>query len=152
MSYIHLSEVVYDVRARDGTWCKLPYPNHPRGCPNFPQCPESQPNFIDIQNQYVWYAVLEEFDLVTHAEKMKRKHPNWSERQCRNLLYWQNSVVKRLKAKVQSYKSDESDIILEIPEASGINIFETLSQVGVILQRNHPNYIVKIMLLGKPKT
>ncbi|MHA1286030.1 MAG: hypothetical protein ACTSPB_01380 [Candidatus Thorarchaeota archaeon] len=44
-----LDEVFYDARARDGTWCTMPYDktgeradgtpifSHPDGCPNFPK-------------------------------------------------------------------------------------------------------------------
>ncbi|KKK81159.1 hypothetical protein LCGC14_2816310, partial [marine sediment metagenome] len=27
------NDLIIDHRARE--WCKLPYPNHPRGCPNY---------------------------------------------------------------------------------------------------------------------
>ena len=143
-------DIVYDVRARNGTWCKLPYPNHPKGCPNFPHCPSNQPNFLLLEYDYDWYAVIEEFDLASHAEEMKRKHPSWTERQCRNVLYWQNSVRKRLKEKTYANQK-QNDVVLEIPEASGVNVFATFSKVGIILQRQNPNYVLKTMFIGKPK-
>ena len=43
-SYFEVVEVVVDYRARD--WCRLPYPDHPRGCPNFGRradCPPMAP-------------------------------------------------------------------------------------------------------------
>ena len=146
---ILLNEIVYDERARNGIWCKIPYPDHPKGCPNFPHCPEKYRDFKDYMG-YKWYAVIEEFDLATHVEKMKEKHPNWTKRQCRNLLYWQNGVRKRLREKAyRNYHPLQGDVLLEIPEACGVNVFETMSKVGVIFQRSEPNYVIKVMLIGK---
>jgi hypothetical protein len=81
---------------------------------------------------------------------MKKKHPNWSERQCRNLLYWQNGVRSRLRKKTESYINPLSDdIILEIPEACGINMIETMSKAGIKIQTDHPDNVIKVMLIGR---
>ena len=48
---IPLTEVAYDPKARDGRWCMLPYPNHPKGCPNHGQkshCPPFAPIAYDF--------------------------------------------------------------------------------------------------------
>lgn len=145
---IPLPEIVYDIRARDGTWCKLPYPGHKRGCPNFPKCPSRFEDFNNLQERWDhWFAVIEEFDLKTHAGKMKLIHPEWTERQCRNLLYWQPSVKYRLRNKAYAYWGGDCTV-LEIPEACGINVFATLSKVGVIIDRN-PIIVRKVMFIGK---
>jgi len=145
---IFLNHIVYDSRARDGTWCKLPYPGHPAGCPNFPKCVKEHPDFNLMIKGRLWDAVLEEFNLTDHAAKMKKKHPAWSERQCRNLLYWQNGVKSRLRKKVLKYSKAE-DIVLELPEACGVNVFETMSKNGIALQRHNPDIIIKVMLIGR---
>jgi len=152
-----LDEVIYDVRARDGTLCCLPYPlphpDHPLGCPNFPRCRDKYPDFKTLEG-YEWYAVVEEFDLKSHAERMKKKHPNWTERQCRNLLYWQKGVQKKLKDKAikftaeKRFLGDNFSLLLEVPEACGIDLFATMEKVGVKLQRN-PDLVRKIMLVGR---
>ena len=147
---IRLPELIFDRRARDGTWCKLPYPGHPKGCPNFPKCPANQPNAQRLDD-LSWHAVIEEFDLKAHAEKMAVKHPEWTERQCRNLLYWQGGVRKRLKEKALRAADLFFDVVLEIPEASGINVFETMAHVGIHLRREKPDQIIKVMLIGKPR-
>ncbi len=148
---IELKEVVYDVRARDGTWCKLPYPGHPKGCPNFPKCPNTRVDFCTLISCGLkrWFAVVEEFDLKAHAEEMKRRHPDWSERQCRNLLYWQGPVRLLLTAKAYEHWVP-GGIVLEIPEAHGINVFETMAKVGIVIER-HPDIVRKVMLVGKRK-
>jgi len=144
---ITLQEVVYDERARDGTWCQAPYPNHKKGCPNFPKCIEERPRFKAYQG-YTWYAVTEEFDLAAHAEKMKAKHPHWTNRQCRNLLYWQGGVRKRLRIKAEGFCYSSTDVLLDIPEANGVNVFATMAKHGVFLKAN-PDYVTKVMLVGK---
>ncbi len=148
---IRLPEVIYDVRARDGTWCRLSYPNHPKGCPNFPRCPRQHRDFLDFTIQYrTWYAVLVEFDLQRHSLIMQTKHPDWTKRQCQNLLYWQGKVRSALRKKAyDDYPNRPIDrIVLEIPEACGINVFETMAQVGIVIDR-YPDIVRKIMLVGK---
>src|SRR5271157_1980509 len=45
---IKLPTIMYDVRAKDGTWCTLPYPNHSQGCPNFQKGCTKRGDFQDI--------------------------------------------------------------------------------------------------------
>lgn len=149
---IPLEIVIVDERARDGTWCTLPYPGHPKGCPNFPKCCESRPPFNEYSG-FKWIAVVEEFDLKTHAEGMKKKHPHWSERQCRNLLYWQNGVRSRLRKRAEAiHYPFMGDVILDIPEANGVNIFDTMAKHDLVLERTKPETIHKIMLVGRRKS
>lgn len=146
---IRLPELFIEPRARDGTWCRLPYPGHPKGCPNFPKCTEKHPDINALPGRQ-WFAVTEEFDLKGHAEMMAEKHPNWTDRQCRNLLYWQGGVRKRLYEKTVRDFDPFSDVLLKIPEASGINVFDTMAGIGVHIQRTRPEQIVKVMMIGKP--
>ncbi len=143
---IELKEVVYDVRAKDGTFCKLPYPRHPHGCPNFPTCILKHQDILKFQG-LKWFAVIEPFDRKAHAEKMKLKHPDWSIDQCRCVLYWQKGVVSRLTDKAVHYR-DIGDILLTVPEASGVHVFDTMAKVGVTLERE-ANFVQKVMFVGK---
>lgn len=151
LNVIELSEVMYDERARDGTWCTLPYPLHKKGCPNFPKCPNNRVDFKTLSG-YKWWAVIEEFDLVAHAKRMKEKHPHWSERQARCVLYWQRGVKSRLLKKAEKLMKElggpMGTIILTIPEANGVDVFNTMTHHGLILKPN-PDYVYKIMLVGK---
>jgi hypothetical protein len=145
---IALETVVVDDRARDGTWCTLPYPGHPHGCPNYPECIESRPHFSEYPI-LTWTAVVERFDLALHARKMKIKHPLWSRRQCRNLLYWQGGVRKRLREKARKIaRPVMGDIILEIPEANGVDVYKTMENHGLKLERD-PDIVHKIMFVGQ---
>lgn len=146
---IPLNTVIVDNRARNGTWCKLPYPSHPKGCPNFPECCESRPHFNEYEG-FRWYAIVETFNLKVHAEIMKEKHPHWSERQCRNLLYWQKGVRSRLKKQAEAIAFPlMGDVILDLPEANGVQVFDTMAKHGFVIERHKPDIIRKVMLVGK---
>ncbi len=143
---IDLPVVVYDKKAR-GIYCKLSYPDHPDGCPNTSVCIAKHPDFLTFKG-FRWFAVIEEFDLKVYAQAMGQKHPGWSERQCRNLLYWQGGVRSRLLDKAIHFRCI-GDVILTIPEACGVHVFETMARVGVAIQRN-PDVVRKVMLIGRP--
>jgi len=150
---IPLNEVIYDNRARDGTWCCLPYPpNHEGGCPNFPKCVEHRPDFKSLPKRK-WYAVIEEFDLLEFANKRhqlaREKGKTVSRWQARNRRHWQKQVVSRLRKKAQEiYVPLMGDILLDIPEACGINVFATMAKHGLFL-KSDPDYVYKIMFVGK---
>lgn len=146
--------LIIDPKAR-GTWCTLPYPGHPQGCPNFGKkkgCPPDSGRFEELF-QPPFYLVAECFDLKSHATKMKEKHPEWTEKQCRNLLYWQQSVKKKLKNKANNFKDQFLDVnldLIESPEALGIDLFKTCEKIGISLKR-HPDNVYKIMIVAKRK-
>lgn len=142
---IPLEMVIYNPQAR-GVWCRLPYPGHKNGCPNFPKCIQERPSFLDVEIHYRWYAVIHTFYLKAHADMMKAKHPKWSERQCRNPLYWQGRVRKLLREEAEVFAPSGS-VILDIPEACGVDVFETMTKAGIVLERK-PDIVRKIMLVG----
>ena len=148
---IPLSEVVCDNRAWDGTWCTSPYLGHPHGCPNFPNCPAMHEWFTNYGGKYQWYAVVEVFDMEAHIVTMKAKHPGWSLRQCMNPLYWQGGVRKRLREKAYRLDpklSEWGHFFHPIPEASGVNVFETMAKVGIILERDVSKVVRKVAFVG----
>lgn len=148
-------KIVIDTRAMNGYWCTLPYPNHKNGCPNYGNkqgCPPLAHTFHDmIENPF--YLVIQEFDLLAHVQKMKTRHPEWTERQCRNVLYWQKRVVKLLREKSWELarKKGGKYIVLEIPEANGVNVFKTCLNIGIELETFPQNIIRKVMIVGQRK-
>lgn len=150
---IPLNEVVYDIRARDGTWCCLPYPpTHDGGCPNFPKCIEQRPDFKSLPEKQ-WYAIVEEFDLKAFADKRRKlareNGKEISRWQARNRRHWQKKVVARLKKRAQKLCVPlMGDILLDIPEANGVDVFKTMKKHGLILEPD-PDYVYKIMFVGK---
>lgn len=138
MSYTIIKKLVVSPKARE--WCLLPYPGHPRGCPMFgrkPTCPPQAPmiqDFLDPSKSL--YIVWAEFNLAAHAQRMKQAHPNWSERQCRCLLYWQQGVRAELRHNVQAamMMTGTTEATL-VPEAMGVNVYATCAASGLRLDR-----------------
>lgn len=135
-------------------WCKLPYPGHLHGCPNFNKkstCPPKIPfitNVFNLEKSH-WFSIVS-FDLKSHKEKMKKKHPDWSERQCACCLYWQGTVRKQLKEVSEAFLKDDL-IYSDCPEAMGINVFETMEKFSIKLERNPQEIVYKIALIGYPQ-
>jgi len=153
---IPLEEVFYDARASDGTWCLRPYSGYPKGCPNFVKgCPQKRLDFLKLNGhsemKYDWFAVIEEYDIDAWEKKQHKKHPFKSRRWCRNPRHWQKGVMSRLLKKAQAFHNAFlSHIILDIPEASGVNVLATMARAGWFIQMHDPKTIRKVMLVGKP--
>ncbi len=143
--------IVLDDRARQ--WCKLPYPNHPYGCPNYDKseiCPPKVGLFNDIWDmEHFFYAVVVHFDMKTYISNMKVKHPEWTMRQLRNPLYWQNSVRKVLNNECKRMIKHKTgmDYTL-IPEAQGMHVFSTMRNVGIIIKQDPVDEIIKVGIVG----
>jgi hypothetical protein len=72
-----------------GKWCRLPYEGHKKGCPNYgrPGCPPGAQSIVDLLDpEEPIYLVSAMFNLKHHSKWMKMRHPDWSERQCRNVM------------------------------------------------------------------
>lgn len=148
-----LKDVVIDQRSR--CWCRLPYPNHPHGCPNHGKrkiCPPQAPVFEEIiKSPFILAAV--KFNLEQHVKKMKKKHPDWSDRRARCVLYWQGKVNKQLREICEKIVSNApNSIILYKPEANGVHVFETCRKIGLILERNPQKIVWKIAIIGTRQT
>lgn len=120
--------------------CQLPYENHPKGCPNFgksDRCPPKAPyitEFFDIGKPL--YLVYADFDFEAHKARMKSLHPDWSERQCGCVLYWQSGVRKILRSRIKkAYDILGVDRHTECAEAMGVNFYATCRLVGLELDR-----------------
>lgn len=149
-------EIVIDYSVRE--LCYRPYPNHPKGCPNYgkrPKCPPRGPkveDVFDVTNGFT--IVYVSLDFAAHRRKMKSKYPNWSQRQIDCCLYWQNSLNKNLRDEVfhlmrgrfpSSYKASFC------PEAMGVNITATMKNVGIELEWPPQNIVYKVAIIGTRK-
>ena len=124
-------------KARD--LCAKPYYNHPKGCPNYGKkdtCPPNSPFWGEIFHLGAEsYAIWNCFDFVEYVERMKQKHPNWSQRQLECCLYWQPKARKALRENISKFKKEYPDfMVVETPEAMGINVTETMAQIGIDLE------------------
>jgi hypothetical protein len=145
----------YHERVRD--WCSWPYPGHPKGCPNVDkvsQCPSKIGMVNDIfdLSKECYFAVVE-FNIEEFADSMKKKHPEWSDKQCRCCLYWQNTVRRNLRMYCNYFVAGKEGYIYTLlPEAMGVHVFKTTRKLGITLKRNPQELLYKVALIGTLKT
>mgnify|MGYP006303642661 CR=1 FL=1 len=139
---------------KTGSWCTLPYPGHPKGCPNYGKKPSCPPNAPPVRERFdlarPLYLVHSGFDLAAHAAAMKEKHSGWSDRQCRCLLYWQPKSRKQLRERVlRAAAITGAREMTDCPEAMGVNVFATAAVSGLKLDRTRSISICRhVALLG----
>lgn len=142
--------IVINHQARE--WCKLPYPNHPGGCPNYGKkggCPPLAPlveNYFEMDKDH--YFVVVRFNMFSHVSKMKDKHPKWSDRQARCVLYWQSTVNKQLREECQSFTEQYGLVYNLCPEAMGINVIKTCQAAGLPIKAKPTGVVFKVAMLG----
>lgn len=147
-------KIVIDYSVRE--LCYRPYQNHPKGCPNFGKRPTCPPRCLKLENAFDvpkgFWVVWVDFDFAIYRRNMKRKHPNWSQRQIDCCLYWQGGVKKKLKEAVVDlmyYLDGRGDwYATDCPEAFGVNVTETMKTLGVILEWPPENIVYKIAIIG----
>jgi len=144
-------KLVIDYRARD--WCKLPYPGHPHGCPNYEKrsvCPPQAPrieHWLDLSQPH--WLVMVRFDLATFALGMKQKHPGWSEKQCRCLLYWQSGLRAKLLTTCKRFQQAHPGSVLTLlPEAMGVHVMNTARKLNVPIRPRLRDVVYKVALVG----
>ena len=151
---IDSSKLVIDCEVR--FLCYKPYPNHPKGCPNFskrPTCPPTAPfieDFYTISKGF--WIVWIEYDFAAHVAHMARKYPNWSQRQKECCLYWQGTANKMLREAIadQEYYLEGTGNweTTYCPEAMGVNVTATMKNLNVILEWPPQNIVRKVALIG----
>ena len=155
-------------------WCTLPYPNHKKGCPNFnknPLCPPNAKIMENILENYrFFYLILAYFDIFKYTNHMMHKHPNWSERKARCVLYWQKSVKKLMREYIKNIylKNPSCNFYLfssgageKIPlnkqdeiysmEAAGINVIQTLINNNIKVEVKLKKKVILVNLLCSNK-
>ncbi len=150
-------KLVLDPSVRD--LCRCVYPGHPKGCPNFGKkrsCPPQAPlinELLDAANP-VW-AFWINYDLAAHRERMRCRHPRWSERQLVNCLYWQPRVDKLLRQLVDKrlpllrmMHAGVQPRAVYCPEACGVNVTATMESAHVKLEWPPVDIVRKIALVG----
>jgi predicted metal-binding protein len=133
--------------------CVKEYPNHPKGCPNFGKkkgCPPSAELFDEVYDlSKPVFAIINKFDFKSHTDKMRKLHPEWSNRQVECCLYWQPSARKELLKHIKHFKEEHREYTIEpCPEAMGVNITETMKKAGIILEWPPETVTYQIALAG----
>ena len=138
--------------------CLRPYPNHKKGCPNYGKkkgCPPDVQMFDEVCDlSSPIYAIYEVFNFREHVERMRKKHPDWSQRQLECCLYWQPTARKELKKKIALFHgamlgiTGKEYFVTDAPEAMGVNVTETMRMVGIDLEWPPVSVAYKIAMAG----
>ena len=135
--------------------CRLPYPGHPRGCPNWGKradCPPRAallPDVLDLSNPV--YVAYTSFDLGAHVERMRARHPDWSDRKLRCCLYWQGTARKALWKKIEAFLETRPGLLaLTCPEACGVDVTASMALIGVKLDWPPMKLTYQVALIGTP--
>lgn len=147
---------IIDMSVRD--LCRRPYPLHKKGCPNYGKkkgCPPHSPllkDLILLNIRQPIYAIYNRFDFKAHCDRMRKLHPDWSKRQVECCLYWQGTARKILKENIKKFlRKHPHYCIIDAPEASGVNLTETMKNAEIELEWPPVNYTYQIVLAGIPK-
>lgn len=158
MPWRKVQPVMIDVPRSPAMLCIHPYPGHPNGCPNYnrkPGCPPKAQMLANVLRlDMPVFAIWNVFDLASHVERMRAKHPTWSQRQLVCCLYWQPGARKALARELVTFcrEAGGETSIIRCPEAMGVNITETMRQVGVELEWPPVSRAVQVALAGTIKT
>jgi len=81
---------------------------------------------------------------------MQKIHPDWSNWQLTCCLYWQPKARKMLAIEIEKFRLIHPDfIIIKVPEATGINLTETMKRIGEILEWPPLTKTYQIAIAGK---
>lgn len=154
--HVNKNTVIFSEKTRE--WCKLPYPGHPRGCPNYgknEKCPPRSKIRTDILERHESFILAyATFDVTGYVTRMKLVHPDWSDRQLRNSRYWQGSLKKMLLDFIRT-NFDYKEILgagsgfmnSQSMESAGIDVFATLNRNGITFDRTARKFIIMVSLL-----
>ena len=136
--------------------CAKPYPGHKTGCPNYGKkagCPPQAPIYWTVYDlSKPVYAIINEFDLRGHVERMRAAHPEWSHRQLVCCLYWQSTARKQLMAKIKEFLREHPGYSVEAcPEAMGVDVTQTLGNEGFKLEWPPEKWACQVALAGIKK-
>ena len=151
-------------------FCYYPYPNHPNGCPNIDKCHSEKkgPYFSEVikNSKFThYYLVYINFNFAKYKVLRKKENPEFfnSEARLKCLLYWQNSVKKLLKQKIEVLINNQNSLFIAgcgsgmrikgynqyvySMEAIGINVFSTLKLNKIPFELKPKNKIILCSLI-----
>jgi len=99
-----------------------------------------------------WTFVCAVCNFEGYREEMKKLHPGWSGRQLRNPLYWQGNIRKRLNAYTEEILDKETFFYTHVPEGYGVNVIETLENLGYEIPRQPEETVWKVNLIARKKS
>lgn len=134
--------------------CSRPYPGHKKGCPNYNDrnsCPPQARllhQAIDLEQAV--YCVWNVFAFGEHVARMRKKHSEWSQRQCECCLYWQGTARKHLRKRISNFLTSQPGrlVVIRCPEAMGVNVTATMQSLGLELEWPPRTVAYQVALVG----
>jgi hypothetical protein len=141
---LYISSKIQDLCLRKGK-------SFPNGCPNYGKklgCPP-QPlldKIFDLAKPS--YLIYTEFNVRNFAEKMQSKHPNWTEKQCYNPRYWQQTAREQHTLELDRFLEQYPNTTTNrCPEGHGLNVHVLMFNLGIKLEWP-PRNLTRIVSLG----
>jgi len=157
MPFVVVKPVIdYSVRSL----CFKPYPGHKKGCPNYNKCTRCPPQSKLIKDIFNLdepvYLIYNKFSLWEHVDRMRTQNPSWSDRQLYCCLYWQGKARKQLREQIRVFKKSigstvDDYIVLDTPEATGVNVTDTMLSIDIKLEWPPRNFAYQVALAGKTR-
>ncbi len=123
--------------------CALPYPGHPKGCPNLGKAARCPPNAPMYKGSETVRIAAIQYNLAARAEELKEDNPHFTNRQSRCCLYWQGTVRKALREHIREHY-DQKHQWEGTSEARGANVFAMMEAAGYPMDRKVENYVWKV--------
>jgi hypothetical protein len=150
-------EIVFTKKTR--IWCQLPYPKHKNGCPNYGKKANCPPNVEYLEGKlekYIYKKILLcRFNFNKYKKEMKIHYPDWTDKKLGCCLYWQGQIRKVFKNTIKKLTPDLvltcGSGVYDSPsmEASGINVIQTLKNIGITdIEIKPVNIIYLVCLIG----
>jgi len=134
--------------------CAAAFYKHSKGCPNLgikAGCPPRASLFTGVFEPEV-YVVAVKFDLAEYVAKKRLEHSNWTQRALENPRHWQGHVRSILREACETRCRVYPDYVsVTNAEAMGVNLTDTLRNVGIILEWPPRKAVYQVSLLAKPK-
>lgn len=137
--------------------CIRPYKNHKYGCPNFGKLPTCPPNIPCMYDQIFdtsdVYAVVTKFYLEEYFDKRRKNRPDLAEGQIRNIRVWQPIAIKENDYAISEFYQENIDkqdyVATRLLECMGIDVINTMKEVGVEIKFPVENYAYRIAFVAK---
>jgi hypothetical protein len=144
---VEAGEIPFERRVQ--SLCLTPYYGHLHGCPNYGKkqgCPPNQPLIDEVLDfERGIYVVYTRFAVGEFAEGIRKKYPQWNERQIYNPRYWQPRARKLQREEKERAKKELGlEAIINSPEGNGVLVSQLMRNIGVELSwrwpPDHKNY------------
>ena len=142
--------------------CKKPYHGHAKGCPNYGKRKDCPPNLsllddsLDFEKDM--YLIYTSYPVGKFAERMRKTHSEWTDRQIYNPRLWQPTARKKHREEIQKFMEMHPQLYVETnAEARGTNFTALMKTQGIDLnwqwppEHNLENITYRISIGGMKK-